>query len=143
MNINPITALKWSAFACAVLWGGGMVWWIGSFDPAAIVIFSLGGVVFGLCWYLAMRFIFECLRLVPGSSAGEANGAARGKFYTWMVWATLMVISGIATAFLLDLVDPLIPAGDWHWLIKSLFVVIVWPALMWSFRPFMKRHLPA
>ena len=40
MTLNPITTLKWSAFAGAVLWGGGMIWWIGSFDLASIIIFS-------------------------------------------------------------------------------------------------------
>jgi hypothetical protein len=141
MNVNPHTSLKWSAIACAVVWSGGMVWWLGSLDVAAIVIFSLAGALFGLCWYLAMRFIFECMRLLPRDERTPA--APFGKLYPWMVWATLMVITGIATACLLDLVSPLIPAGDWHWLFKSLFVVIVWPALMWSLRPFMKRHLPA
>jgi hypothetical protein len=142
MNINPQMPLAWSAIACAVLWGGGMVWWLGSFDPVAIIIFSLGGALFGLCWYLAMRFVFERLRMLPQSGESQAN-ASRGKLYPWIVWATLMVITGIATSCLLDLVNPFIPGGDWHWLIKSLFVVIVWPALMWSLRPWTKRHLPA
>ena len=47
MNINPQTSLAWSAVACAVLWGGGMVWWLGSFDPVAIIIFLLGGNALG------------------------------------------------------------------------------------------------
>jgi hypothetical protein len=80
--------------------------------------------------------------MLPQGSETQAN-APRGKLYPWMVWATLMVITGIATSCLLDFINPYIPAGDWHWLIKSLFVVIVWPALMWSLRPWMKRHLPA
>jgi uncharacterized membrane protein YedE/YeeE len=65
-----------------------------------------------------------------------------GKLYRWIVWAGLMAVTGIATAFLLDLVSPLVPAGDWHWLVQSFFVIIVWPALMWSLRPIAKRHLP-
>ena len=130
-----------SAVACAMLWSGGMVWWLGSLDIAAIIVFSLAGALFGLCWYLAMRFIFECMRLLPQGE--QAPDVPRGKFYPWMVWGMLMVITGVVTSCLLDLVNPLIPAGDWHWLIKSLFVIIVWPALMWSLRPLMKRHLPA
>jgi len=34
------------------------------------------------------------------------------------------------------------PAGDWHWLIRSLFIIIVWPALMWLLRPLVKRRVP-
>jgi hypothetical protein len=143
MNINPITSLKWSAFGCAVLWGGGMVWWIGSYDPAAIVIFSLAGALFGLCWYLAMRFIFERRHLLPGNSENQANEVPRSKFHRWMVWAIFMLVTGLATAFLVNLVDPLIPAGDWHRLLRSLFIVVTWPALGWSVRSFVKGHLPA
>jgi len=40
-------------------------------------------------------------------------------------------------------VNPLLPGGDLHWLARSLFVIIVWPALVWSLRPLVKRHLPA
>ncbi len=138
MNRNPTTTLKWASAACALLWSAGMSWWIGSFDPAAIVIFSIGGVVFGLCWYLAMRFIFAALQMLPR----EAADAPPGKFYRWMVWAALMTLTGIVTAATLDLVNPLLPAGDLHWLARSLFVVVVWPALMWSLRPLVKRHLP-
>src|SRR5262249_41454522 len=104
MTVNPHTSLKWSAVVCASLWSGGMVWWLGSFDIAAIVIFSLAGTLFGLCWYLAMRFIFECMRLLPQGE--DAARAPRGKLYPWMVWATLMVVTGIATSCLLDLVNP-------------------------------------
>lgn len=65
MKLDPSTALKCGAAACGVLWSAGMIWWIGSFDPAAIVIFSVAGGLFGLSWYLAMRFIFASLRMVP------------------------------------------------------------------------------
>ena len=142
MNANSSTALKWGAAASAVRWGGGMIWWNGSYDPAAIVIFSIAGALFGLCWYLAMRFIFAGLRMQPRN--GEAaDDAPRGKFYRWMVWAGLMTLTGITTASLLDLVNPFLPAGDLHWLTRALFIIIVWPALAWSLRPFLKRHLPA
>jgi len=143
MNLNPTTTLKWASAACAVLWSAGMIWWLGSFDPAAIVIFSIGGVVFGLCWYLAMRFIFATLRVLPRNDEAAVNDAPRGKFYRWMVWAALMTLTGITTVASLDLVNPLLPGGDMHWLARSLFVIIVWPVLMWSLRPFVKRHLPA
>ena len=138
MRLNSTTSLKWGGFVGALLWSGWMMWWVGSFDLAAIVIIAIGGVVFGLCWYLAMRFLFQ--RRLPRD---RDTDAPRGKLYPWIVWAILMTVTGIATACLLDLVDPLIPSGDWHWLIRSLFVIVVWPALMWPLRPFVKRHLPA
>jgi hypothetical protein len=143
MNLDPSRALKWSAAAGAMAWSAGMIWWIGSFDPAAIVIFSIAGVLFGLCWYLAMRFIFASLRMLPRDDDGAGDNAPRGKFYRWMVWAVLMTLTGVTTAALLDLVNPLLPAGDLHWLMRSLFIIIVWPGLVWSLRPFVKRHLPA
>jgi hypothetical protein len=46
------------------------------------------------------------------------------------MWAALMALTGIATAGLLGLVDPLIPAGEQHRLISALFIVVVWPSLM-------------
>jgi len=142
MNLNPSTTLKWSALVCAVLWSGWMVWWIGSFDLPTLVIFSIGGLLFGLGWYVAMRFIFESARLLSRDDRQPVD-LPRGTFNRWIVWSGLMVVTGIATACLLDLVNPLIPAGNWHWLIRSLFVVVVWPALAWSLRPLLKRHLPA
>lgn len=142
MNRNPTTSLKWSATVCAVLWTGWMVWLIGSFDLVPIAIFSIAGTVFGLCWYVAMRFVLVRVRPSDDGRAGVVD-ALHGRLYPWLVWAALMVLTGIVTAGLLDLVSPLLPAGDWHWLISSMFVILVWPALMWSLRPWMKRHLPA
>jgi hypothetical protein len=54
-----------------------------------------------------------------------------------------MVVTGLATAFLAGLVDPIIPAGEWHQLIRSVFIVVTWPALGLLLRPFVKGHLPA
>jgi hypothetical protein len=59
------------------------------------------------------------------------------------MWSGRTTLSGIATTSLLDLISPFIPSGDWHWLIKSLFIILVWPALMWSLRPWTRCHLPA
>jgi hypothetical protein len=55
----------------------------------------------------------------------------------------LMASTGVATAFFRSLADPYIPAGFWYRLLSGLFVVVVWPALMWSLRPLLKHHLPA
>ena len=142
MTLNPITTLKWSAFVGAILWGGGMIWWIGSFDVATIIIFSIGSSLFGFGWYAGMRFIFEGLRLLPRKDDAESGNAPRSKFHVWTVWTGAMVLTGLMSVWLLDLVGPLIPAGDRHELIRQLFVVVTWPSLMWSLRPLIKRHLP-
>jgi hypothetical protein len=52
----------------------------------------------------------------------------------WFGWALLMLFSGLATAWLRGVVDPLIPAGEWHAMLSGLFVVTVWPSLTWSLR---------
>jgi hypothetical protein len=143
MNVNPIASLKWSALAFAVLWSGWMLWWSGSLELANIVILAICGGVVGACWFTAMHFIFQGAGLLPRESRAGKTSASQGWLYPWMVWTALMSLTGIATACLLDLVSPLIPGGDWHWLLSSLFVVMVWPVLMWSLRPVMRRHLPA
>jgi hypothetical protein len=139
MNPDPITTLKWSAFIGAVLWGAGMIWWIGSFDLASIIIFSIGSALFGLGWYAGMRFIFEGLRLLPKP---RTDRIPRSRFHVWMVWAGAMLLTGVSTVWLLSLVSPAIPVGDRHELVRQIFVVVTWPSLMWSLRPLIKRHLP-
>jgi len=37
-------------------------------------------------------------------------------------WALLMLFTGLATAWLRGVVDPLLPAGDWHGMLSGLFV---------------------
>ena len=143
MNSKPDASLKWSALAFALLWGGGMLWWGGSFELANIVILAICGGVAGVCWFVAMRFIFQGAARLPRDGRASKAVRSRVKFYPWAVWTGLMSLTGIATACLLDLVGPIIPPGDGHWLISALFVVTVWPALMWSLRPLMRRHLPA
>ena len=32
----------------------------------------------------------------------------------WFGWALLLLFTGLATAWLRGVVDPLIPAGEWH-----------------------------
>jgi hypothetical protein len=142
MTLNPITTLKWSAFVGAMLWGGCMIWWTESSDPASIIIFSVGSILFGFGWYAGMRFVFEAVRLLPRKDDIEADEIPRSKFHLWTVWTGAMTLTGLTTAWLLGLVTPLIPPGDRHELIRHLFIIVVWPALVWSLRPLIKRHLP-
>ena len=139
MTLKANTSLKRGAILAAILWAGWMIWWSGSLAPANIVILSICGVAFGYVWYVAMRYVLGQMR--PSSRDGEEPQPSR--LYGWAVWTGLMALTGIATRCLLDLANPLIPSGDWHWLISSLFVIVVWPALMWSLRPLIKHHLPA
>ena len=139
MILNPTTSLKGGAVVAAILWACWMIWWSGSPAPANIIILSICGVAFGYVWYVAMRYVLAHMR--RSSRDGEEPQPSR--LYLRTVWTGLMALTGIATACLLDLVSPLIPSGDWHWLISSLFVIVVWPALMWSLRPVIERHLPA
>ena len=56
-------------------------------------------------------------------------------------WALLMLFTGLATAWLRGVVDPLLPAGDWHGMLSGLFVVVTWPSLTWSLRGFVSHQL--
>ena len=56
-------------------------------------------------------------------------------------WSLLMLFTGLATAWLRGVVDPLLPAGDWHGMFSGLFVAVTWPSLTWSLRGFASRHL--
>jgi hypothetical protein len=94
-------------------------------------------------WRCALCSPICAARRSPRDGDNGVEGTQPSGLYAWTVRAGLMTLTGIATACLLDLLSPLIPSGDWHWLISSLFVVVVWPALMWLLRPLMKRHLPA
>jgi hypothetical protein len=144
MTVNSTTSLKWSAILFAVLWTVWMVWWSGSIEPANVVILAICGVLVGYFWYLGMRRFFARARL--SSAAGESaedRETSHGRVHAWLVWAALMISTGLATAFLRALAEPYIPAGDWHPLLSGLFVIVCWPGLVWLLRPFVKRHLPA
>jgi hypothetical protein len=56
-------------------------------------------------------------------------------------WALLMLFTGLATAWLRGLVDPLLSAGDWHGMLSGLFVAVSWPSLTWSLRGFTSNDL--
>jgi hypothetical protein len=143
MTSKANRSLKRGATVAAILWTCWMIWWSGSLAPADIIILSICGAAFGYVWYVAMRFVLAHMRRLPRDSDDGVEGTQPSKLYAWTVWAVLMTLTGIATASLLDLLNPLIPSGDWHWLNSSLFVVVVWSTLTWLLRPLMKRHLPA
>jgi hypothetical protein len=57
----------------------------------------------------------------------------------WIGWTALMVVTGLVTAYLRSQIDPLVPSGQWHGLLSGMFVIVVWPALMWSLRSFARN----
>lgn len=142
MTVSPSTPLKLGAVAFAVLWTLWMLWWSGSLDRVNVAMLTICGAVAGYLWYLAMRWLFARMRLDAAGESTEAPEAPGGKIYPWIVWAGLMAGTGIATAGLLDLVDPWIPAGEQHRLISALFIVVVWPTLMWCLPLLLKRRFP-
>ncbi len=56
-------------------------------------------------------------------------------------WVVLMILTGIVTAKLSGVIDPVIPAGDWHALLSRIFVIVTWPSLTWSLRRFASHYL--
>ena len=140
MPVNRSTPLKLGAIAFAVLWTLWMLWWSGSLDRVNVAMLTVCGAVAGYLWYLAMRWFARRARAFAVDASTEGPQRPRGKLYPWIVSAALMVLSGIATAGLLDLVDPLIPPGDQHRLLSALFIVIIWPSLMWCLPFLLRRH---
>src|SRR5215470_11995624 len=119
-----------------------MLWWTGSTGPAEIFILALCGAVGSYGWFHAMSFCFRRAGLLP-PEGDDATEVRPGNFHAWLVWTGAMMVTAILTMWLLDLVNPFIPAGDWHQPLKSIFVIFVWPGLMWSLRPMIRRRLPA
>lgn len=57
--------LKLSAIAFTIFWVGAMLWWSGEHHPANIIILTICGTIAGYLWYLAMRWAFQRLHLLP------------------------------------------------------------------------------
>lgn len=59
------TPLKLSSIMFAVLWTAWMVWWSGAFSAANIAIMSACGALAAWLWFLAMRWYFRRIGLLP------------------------------------------------------------------------------
>jgi len=142
MNLNSTTLLKWGVAIFAMFWTCGMLWRTGATGPVDIFILAFCGAAGSCGWYQAMCFAFRRFGLLP-PERDETVEARRGKIYPWMVFVGAMMATQLLTVCLLDRVNPLIPAGEWHQLTRSMFIIFVWPGLMWSLRPIIWRHLPS
>jgi hypothetical protein len=75
---------------------------------------------------------------MPGNKSVE-----RAILTGWMVlgWIVLIGLAGLAALFALAKVSPLIPAGPYHDLFGTLFVMVAWPAIALALRFFVKHAL--
>ena len=110
-------------------------------DPANIVITTICGGIVGYAWYRVMRW--RAGRNIPSRRPPGRFSRLMASIMTnrWTDWTALMVLTGVVTAWLRGYADSVIPAGEWHGLLSGLFVIIVWPSLMWSLR-ILFRHYP-
>jgi hypothetical protein len=56
-------------------------------------------------------------------------------------WVLLMILIAIVTARLYGVIEPLLPAGDWHAFVSRSFVAVTWSSLTWSLRRFASQYL--
>ena len=59
----------------------------------------------------------------------------------WIVfgWIALILLSGVTTLIVLGSVSHLIAPGQWHDLVATMFVMVVWPFITLAFR-FCAKH---
>jgi hypothetical protein len=141
MPLNSTAPLKWGAVVLAVLWTGTMLWRTGATGSLELFVLAFCGVVCSYGWYNGARFYFGRFGLLPPEH-DETAEARRGKIYPWIVFAVAMIVTRQVTIWSLDVVDPLIPAGNWQQSTKALFIIFVWPGLMGALRPLIRRYLP-
>ena len=63
--MRPETPLKLSSIAFALLWTAWMVFWSGVFNLVNIGILTVCGALAAWLWYLAMRWSFPRIGLLP------------------------------------------------------------------------------
>jgi len=65
--------LKWGAVFFAVFWILGMLWWSGVYDAPNVIILTICGTLGGYLWYLAMRWVFQHMHLLPRNGDHDAG----------------------------------------------------------------------
>jgi hypothetical protein len=141
LTMNPTTGLRLSAIFFTVFWTAGMVWLSRTSAPASVILTVIGGCIAGYLWYRTMRWLLTVRRVPSAARSGWfGRNAASAMTNRWTDWAVLMVLSGVATAYLRGYADAFIPAGEWHQWLSGLFVIVVWPSLMWSLQRVFRRY---
>jgi hypothetical protein len=141
MTLISTAPLKWGAVVLAVLWTGTMLWRTGATGPVEIFVLTFCGAACSYGWFNVMCSLFSRVGLLPPEQ-DETAEARRGKICPWIIFVSAMIATRQLTVWFLDLVNPHTPAGDWHQLTEALFIIFVWPGLMWALRPLIRRHLP-
>lgn len=67
--------LRLAAVFFTIFWVGGMLWWSGEYHPAYIILLAVCGALGGYLWYIAMRWVFEHVYLLPPS--GDQGGGRK------------------------------------------------------------------
>jgi hypothetical protein len=118
--IYPSTRVKIAAVLLAAVWVTGTVW-AAPFNWLHLAAASFSGALLAGLWFRVMHGPMR----FGTAFASEISSVRR------FGWAALMLATGFAASYLHSHVDPLLPAGEWHRLLSNLFIVTVWPALMW------------
>jgi hypothetical protein len=63
------TRLKCGTAVFIVIWIAGMLWWSGSLAPGNVIATTVGGLIVGCVWYLAMRWHLLRGRLPRGAGS--------------------------------------------------------------------------
>jgi hypothetical protein len=66
--------LKLGAIAFTIFWVGAMLWWSGEHHLANVIILTICGTIAGYLWYLAMRWVFQHMRLLSPNGDRGAGG---------------------------------------------------------------------
>jgi hypothetical protein len=141
MKLSSATPLKFGAVVLALLWLGAMLWRTGTPGPLEIFVFVFCGTVCSYGWYQGTYFLLGRFGVLP-PERDETAEARRGKVYPWIVFVAVMMATRQLTVWLLGVIEPHIPAADWHHLTQALFIMFVWPGLWWSLLPLIRQHLP-
>jgi hypothetical protein len=109
--IYPSTRVKLAAVLLAAVWVAGTVW-AAPFSWLNLAATSVSGALLAGLWFRVMHGPMR----FGTAFTGEISRVRR------LGWAALMLATGFAASYLHSHVDPLL---------SNLFIVTVWPALMW------------
>ena len=83
MSPNPSTSLKWSAFVCAVIWTGAMVWSVGPFDLLAVIIFSIDAGTIGVSGFVLNTDLPSIVTVRHDVAGARDSNSFKREFNRW------------------------------------------------------------